>query len=132
MSDEPTPPAARLHDPVAHSHALGGFVAGALVGLAAAAGVAIVVGMAATAIAAEVATAGLATPLVAGVAVTVGEFAINAVVGGKLMGLAEDAGEALGSSSMGAFGRDQPRLTECLHQRTTRRAGDRSRKLRRG
>jgi uncharacterized Zn-binding protein involved in type VI secretion len=102
MSDQPTPPAARLHDPVAHSHALGGFVAGALVGLAAAAGVAIVVGMAATAIAAEVATAGLATPLVAGVAVTVGEFAINAVVGGKLMGLAEVAGEALGSSSMGA------------------------------
>ena len=102
MSDEPSPPAARLHDPVAHSHALGGFVAGALVGLAAAAGVAIVVGMAATAIAAEVATAGLATPLVAGVAVTVGEFAVNAVVGGKLMGLAEDAGEALGSTSMGA------------------------------
>ncbi|HEX8412824.1 MAG TPA: PAAR domain-containing protein [Sphingomicrobium sp.] len=102
MSDELSPPAARLHDPVAHSHALGGFVAGALVGLAAAAGVAIVVGMAATAVAAEVATAGLATPLVAGVAVTVGEFAVNAVVGGKLMGLAEDAGETLGSKSMAA------------------------------
>ena len=102
MSSEPSPPAARLHDPVAHSHALGGFVAGALVGLAAAAGVTIVVGLAATAIAAEVATAGLATPLVAGVAVTVGEFAVNAVVGGKLMGLAEDAGEALGSQSMGS------------------------------
>ena len=102
MSGEPPPPAARLHDPVAHSHALGGFVAGALVGLAAAAGVAIVVGMAATAIAVEVTTAGLATPLVAGVAVTVGEFAVNAVVSGTLMGLAEDAGEALGSQSMGA------------------------------
>lgn len=102
MSGAPHPPAARLHDPVAHSHALGGFVAGALVGLAAAAGVAIVVGLAATAIAAEVATAGLATPLVAGVAVTVGEFAVNMYVGGKLAGLAEDAGEALGSKSMGA------------------------------
>ena len=102
MSNEPPSPAARLHDPVAHSHALGGFLAGALVGLAAAAGVAIVVGMAATLVATEVATAGLATPLVAGVAVTVGEFAINAVVGGKLMGLAEDAGEALGSRSMGS------------------------------
>lgn len=102
MSGTPHPPAARLHDPVAHSQALGGFVAGALVGLAAAAGVAIVVGLAATAIAAEVATAGLATPLVAGVAVTVGEFAVNMYVGGKLTGLAEDAGEALGSKSMGA------------------------------
>ena len=57
--------------------------------------------MAATAIAAEVATAGLATPLVAGVAVTVGEFAVNAVVGGALTGMAERAGEALGSKSMG-------------------------------
>ena len=101
MSDEPAPQAARSHDPVAHSHAFGGFVAGALVGLAAAAGVAIVVGMAASVIAVEVATAGLATPLVAGVAVTVGEFAVNAVVGGVLTGLAEDAGEALGSQSMG-------------------------------
>ncbi|WP_156359120.1 PAAR domain-containing protein [Sphingomonas sp. Leaf242] len=33
---------------------------------------------------------------------TIGEFAVNAVVGGALMGLAEDAGEALGSSLMGA------------------------------
>ena len=97
----PPPPAARLGDPVAHSQALGGFLAGALVGLAAAAGVAIVAGMAATAIAAEVATAGLATPLVAGVAVTVGEFAVNAAVGGALTGMAERAGEALGSKSMG-------------------------------
>ncbi|WP_076069925.1 PAAR domain-containing protein [Sphingomonas montana] len=95
-------PAARFQDPVAHSHAMGGFVAGALIGLAAAAGVAVVVGMVATAAAVEIATAGLATPLVAGVVVTVGEFAVNAVVGGALMGMAEDAGEALGSSSMGA------------------------------
>jgi uncharacterized Zn-binding protein involved in type VI secretion len=102
VSGAPSRSAARLHDPVAHSHALGGFLGGALVGLAAAAGVAVVVGMAATVIALEVTTAGLATPLVAGVAVTVGEFAVNAVVGGQLMGLAEDAGEALGSQSMGA------------------------------
>ena len=101
MSEAPAQPAARLSDPVAHSQALGGFLAGALVGLAAAAGVAIVAGMAATAIAAEVATAGLATPLVAGVAVTVGEFAVNAAVGGALTGMAERAGEALGSKSMG-------------------------------
>ena len=47
------------------------------------------------------ATAGLATPLIAGVAVTVGEFAVNAVVGGALTGMAERAGEALGSKSMG-------------------------------
>jgi len=96
------PAAARLHDPVAHSHALGGFVAGAVVGIAAAAGVAILVGMAATAIAAEVATAGLATPLVAGIAVTVAEFAINYKVGGAIMGFAEDTGEALGAQSMGS------------------------------
>ena len=101
MTGQPAPPAARLGDPVAHSQALGGFLAGALAGAAAAAGVALVVGMAATAIAAEVATAGLATPLVAGVAVTVGEFAVNAVVGGALTGAAEKAGEALGSKSLG-------------------------------
>ncbi|WP_443024932.1 hypothetical protein [Sphingomonas sp. Leaf242] len=53
MSEGPPPQAARFADPVAHSQALGGFVAGALIGLAAAAGVAIVVGMAATAIAAR-------------------------------------------------------------------------------
>lgn len=102
MSDDPFPPAARLHDPVAHSNALGGFVAGALIGLAAAAGVAIVVGMVATAAAAEIATAGLATPLVAGVAVTVGELAVNVVAGGAITRFAEDTGEALGSKSMQA------------------------------
>lgn len=102
MSASAAPPSARLHDPIAHSRALEGFVAGALVGLAAAAGVAIVVGMAATALAASVATAGLATPLVAGVAVTVGEFAVNAVVGGALVGLAESTGEKIGAGMMRA------------------------------
>ncbi len=94
--------AARLHDPVAHSHALGGFLAGAAVGLAAAIGAAVVIGAVVGAVALEVGTAGLATPLVIGVAATVGEFGLNAVVGGKLMGLAEEEGEKLGSSSMGA------------------------------
>ena len=94
--------AARLHDPVAHSEALGGFLAGALVGVTAAVGVAVVVGMAATAVAAEVATGGLATPLVAGAAVTVGEFAVNVVVGGALTQAAEKEGEALGSKRMGS------------------------------
>ncbi len=93
--------AARLHDPVAHTEALRGFLAGAVVGIAAAAGVAVLVGMAATAVAAEVATGGLATPLVAGAAVTVGEFAVNMVVGGALTQAAENEGEALGSKQMG-------------------------------
>lgn len=95
------PPAARLHDPVAHSHALGGFLAGAVTGLVAAAGVAVVVGVLATAAAAEIASAGLATPLVAGVLVTAGEFAINYKLGGAIMGFAEEQGEKLGSQSMG-------------------------------
>ena len=94
-------PAARLHDPVAHSHALGGFLAGAAVGLAAALGAAVVIGAVVGAVALEAGTAGLATPLVIGVVATVGEFGLNAVVGGKLMGMAEAAGEALGASSMG-------------------------------
>ena len=94
--------AARLHDPVAHSHALGGFLAGAAVGLAAAVGTAVVIGAVVGAAAVEVGSAGLATPLVVGVAATAGEFGLNAVVGGKLMGLAEEAGEKLGGSSMGA------------------------------
>ena len=93
--------AARLHDPVAHSHALGGFLAGAAVGLAAAIGAAVVIGAVVGAVALEVGSAGLATPLVVGVAATVGEFGLNAVVGGKLMGLAEEEGEKLGASSMG-------------------------------
>ena len=96
------PAAARLHDPVAHSHALGGFLAGAAIGLAAAVGTAVVIGAVVGAAAAEVASAGLATPLVVGAVATVGEFGLNAVVGGKLMGVAEDAGEALGGSSLGA------------------------------
>ena len=93
--------AARLHDPVAHSHALAGFLAGAAVGLAAAIGAAVAIGAVVGAVALEAGTAGLATPLVIGVAATVGEFGLNAVVGGKLMGLAEDAGEALGAASLG-------------------------------
>lgn len=96
-----SPAAARLHDPVAHSHALGGFLAGAAVGLAAAFGAAVVIGAVVGAVAAEVASGGLATPLVVGAVATVGEFGLNAVVGGKLMGLAEQEGEALGASSMG-------------------------------
>ena len=94
--------AARKHDPVAHSEALAGFLAGAAVGVAAAFGVAVVVGMVATAAAAELVTGGLATPLVAGAAVTVGEFAVNAVVGGVVTTAAENEGEALGSKRMGA------------------------------
>ena len=97
-----SPAAARLHDPVAHSHALGGFLAGAALGLAAAVGAAVVIGAVAGAVATEVATAGMATPLVVGAVATVGEFGLNAVVGGKLMGLAEDEGQALGASSLGA------------------------------
>ncbi|GGF20453.1 hypothetical protein GCM10011611_28120 [Aliidongia dinghuensis] len=94
--------AARFDDPVAHTHALGGFIAGALVGVAAAIGVALVVGAVATAVAAEVATAGLATPLVAGAAVTVGELAVNLVVGGWLTSKAEEIGEKLGGESFGS------------------------------
>ena len=97
-----SPAAARLHDPVAHSHALGGFLAGAALGLAAAVGAAVVIGAVVGAVAAEVATAGLATPLVVGAVATVGEFGLNAVAGGKIMGLAEQEGEALGASSLGA------------------------------
>ncbi len=95
------PGAARLRDPVAHSHALGGFLAGAAIGLAAAIGAAVVIGAVVGAAAAEVASAGLATPLIVGAVATVGEFGMNALVGGKLMGLTEEAGEALGAHSMG-------------------------------
>ena len=94
--------AARFDDPVAHSHALGGFIAGALIGVAAAVGVALVVGAVATAVAAEVVTGGLATPLVAGAAVTLGELAVNLVVGGWLTSKAEELGESLGSQSFGS------------------------------
>jgi uncharacterized Zn-binding protein involved in type VI secretion len=98
----PEAAAARFDDPVAHSHALGGFVAGALVGVAAAIGVAMVVGAVATAVAAEVVTGGLATPLVAGIAVTLGELAVNLVAGGWLTSKAEELGESLGSQSFGS------------------------------
>ena len=64
--------------------------------------VAVVVGMLATAAAVEIASGGLATPLVAGVAVTVGEFAVNAAVGGLMTQAAENEGEALGSKNMGS------------------------------
>lgn len=95
------PAAARQHDPVAHSNALGGFLAGAVAGLAAAIGAAVVIGAVVGAVALEVGTAGLATPLIIGAVATVGEFGLNAVVGGALMGMAEEEGEKLGSQSMG-------------------------------
>lgn len=98
----PEAAAARFDDPVAHSHALGGFIAGALIGVAAAIGVAMVVGAVATAVAAEVVTGGLATPLVAGIAVTLGELAVNLVAGGWLTQKAEQLGESLGSQSFGS------------------------------
>jgi uncharacterized Zn-binding protein involved in type VI secretion len=98
----PEAAAARFDDPVAHSHALGGFIAGALIGVAAAIGVAMVVGAVATAVAAEVVTGGLATPLVAGIAVTLGELAVNLVAGGWLTQKAEQLGESLGSQGFGS------------------------------
>lgn len=96
------PAAARLDDPVAHSHALAGFLAGAVVGFVAAAEAAAVIGAVVGAVALEVTTAGLATPLVVGVAATALELGVGGYVGAKLMGGAEDTGEALGSQSLGA------------------------------
>ena len=93
--------AARVGDPVAHSHALAGFLAGALVGIVAAGEAVAVVGAVVGAAALEVGTAGLATPLVVGVAATALEFGVGAYVGSKLMGAAEDVGEELGSQSLG-------------------------------
>ncbi|MBE7217022.1 MAG: PAAR domain-containing protein [Caulobacteraceae bacterium] len=93
--------AARLGDPVAHSHALAGFLAGAVVGLVAATEAAAVVGAVVGAVALEVGTAGLATPLVVGVAATALELGVGGYVGAKLMGAAEETGEALGSQSLG-------------------------------
>lgn len=95
------PGAGRVGDPIAHTQALGGFLAGALIGVAAAAAAAVVIGAVATAAAAEIASGGLATPLVAGVAVTAGEFVTNMVVGGSLMSLGEELGETFGGSMMG-------------------------------
>lgn len=94
--------AGRVGDPIAHSHALGGFIAGALVGVAAAVGVAVGAAMVAGAIAAEVVTAGLATPLVAGAAVVVGELAVNIFLGGWLAEKAQQIGESIGAGSHGA------------------------------
>ena len=95
------PFAARLGDPVAHSHALAGFLAGAVVGLVAATEAAAVVASVVGAVALEVGTAGLATPLIVGVAATAVELGVGAYVGTKLMGAAEGAGEALGAQSLG-------------------------------
>lgn len=95
------PAAARLADPIGHTCALGGFLAGALIGVAAAAVAAVAIGAVATAAAAEIASGGLATPLIAGAAVTAGEFAANMIVGGSLMALGDSLGEAIGASMMG-------------------------------
>jgi uncharacterized Zn-binding protein involved in type VI secretion len=94
--------AGRVGDPIAHSHALGGFIAGALVGVAAAVGVAVGAAMVAGAVAAEVVTAGLATPLVAGAAVVVGELAVNIFLGGWLAEKAQQIGESIGAGSHGS------------------------------
>ena len=64
----------------------------------AAAVVAALVGAAAV----EVGTAGLATPLIVGVAATALELGVGGYVGAKLMGAAEETGEALGSQSLGS------------------------------
>ena len=99
---EAAPYAARMTDPVAHSHALAGFLAGAVVGLVAATEAAALVGAVVGAVALEVGTAGLATPLLVGVAATAVEFGVGAYVGSQLMGAAENTGEALGAASMGS------------------------------
>jgi len=92
--------AARFADPVAHSHALTGFLVGAVVGVVAAAAATVVIGAAVAAL--EVATAGLATPLVIGVAATALEFGANAYVGAKLTEWATEEGERIGSEHMAA------------------------------
>ncbi len=96
------PFAARCDDPVAHSRALAGFLAGAVVGLVAATEAAAVVAAVVGAAAVEVGTAGLATPLIVGVAATALDLGVGGYVGAKLMGAAEEAGEALGSQSLGS------------------------------
>ncbi|MCQ8279493.1 PAAR domain-containing protein [Acetobacteraceae bacterium KSS8] len=95
------PDAARVDDLIAHTEAQAGFLAGALIGVAAAAAVAVAIGAVATAAAAEIATAGLATPLIAGAAVTGGEFIANMIIGGSLMSMGEELGEKLGTATMG-------------------------------
>ena len=96
-----SPHAARFADPVAHTHALAGFLAGAVVGLIAATEAAAVIGAVVGAVALEVGTAGLATPLIVGVAATALEFGAGAYVGAKVMGAAEEVGEDLGSLNLG-------------------------------
>ncbi|AQS83644.1 MAG: PAAR domain-containing protein [Acetobacter aceti] len=98
------PAAARLGDPIGHSKAMTGFLAGAAVGFAATVGVAVVAGAVASAVAAEVVSGGLATPLVAGVLVTAGELAVNVVAGGYLASKAEEIGERAGSGMTSATG----------------------------
>lgn len=95
------PYAARLGDPVAHTQALAGFLAGAVVGLVAATEAVAVVAAVVGSVALEVGTAGLATPLIVGVAATAVELGVGGYVGAKLMGAAEEAGEALGADSLG-------------------------------
>lgn len=90
--------AARLHDPVAHSHALAGFIVGAAVGVVASFAAAAVIGVVVGGL--EVATAGLATPLILGVAATALEFGANAYVGTKITQFAESTGERIGSEHM--------------------------------
>ncbi|QDH17193.1 PAAR domain-containing protein [Swingsia samuiensis] len=98
------PAAARLGDPIGHSKALTGFVAGAVTGLVFATGVAIAATMVAGAVAAEVVTAGLATPLVAGVAATVGEIVVSGAVGSYLSSKTENIGENIGSKMQASTG----------------------------
>ena len=93
--------AARLHDPVAHSHALAGFLAGAVVGFVATLEAAAVIGAVVGAVALEVGTAGLATPLVIGVAATVAEVGLTVVAGGVITNAAQNEGEKEGSESLG-------------------------------
>lgn len=98
------PAAARLDDPVGHSKAMTGFLAGASAGFVAAAGIAIVSSLVAGAVAAEIVSGGLATPLVAGAMVTAGELAVNVVVGGYVASKAEEEGESIGSGRTSATG----------------------------
>ena len=93
--------AARLRDPVAHTHALAGFLAGATIGFLATLEAAAMIGAVVGAVALEVGTAGLATPLVIGVVATVAEVGLTVWAGSALTGAAEKEGEELGSESLG-------------------------------
>ncbi|MCH4091008.1 PAAR domain-containing protein [Acetobacter sp.] len=85
-----------MDDPIGHSHALGGFLAGAAVGLAAAAGIAIATGAIVGAVATSAVTAGLAAPLAIGIAATATELVVNVVAGGYAVEKAQEIGESLG------------------------------------